>query len=149
MANALNISSEEELLQLRDEGKISEAEYNDLLGTMSISIPGEPREPATQSDMERSKRRLGKISFFLLLAGIVLPAVGFFVCSAATSWGEMDVIFNGCLVALVLLEILAFVFGVISWPDVFGKATVATVSALAVLWVLYHVLLILDVLSVR
>jgi hypothetical protein len=34
MANALNISSEEELLQLRDEGKINEDEYNQLLETL-------------------------------------------------------------------------------------------------------------------
>ncbi|MHC4693067.1 MAG: hypothetical protein ACYS67_10030 [Planctomycetota bacterium] len=138
MANALNISSEEELFQLREEGKISEAEYNDLLGTMSKSTPGEPREPATQSDMERSKRRLGKTSFYLLLAGIILPALAFFVCSAATSWGDMDVIFAACFFACVLFQLLAFVFGVVSWPDVFGKATVATILALAVIWILYH-----------
>jgi hypothetical protein len=34
MANALNISSEEELLQLRNEGKISEDEYGQLLETL-------------------------------------------------------------------------------------------------------------------
>ncbi len=35
MKNASNISSEEELLQLRNEGKITETEYQDLLATMT------------------------------------------------------------------------------------------------------------------
>jgi len=34
MANALNISSEEELLHLRNEGKISENEYEELRETL-------------------------------------------------------------------------------------------------------------------
>jgi len=138
MANALNISSEEELLQLRDEGKISEAEYNDLLGTMRKSMPGEPEEPATQVNKAGSKRRLGKIAFYLMLAGIILPGIGFVFSSAATGWGEMDVIFAACFFACVLLQLLAFVFGVVSWPDVFGKATIATILALAAIWTLYH-----------
>jgi hypothetical protein len=138
MANALNISSEEELLQLREEGKISEAEYNDLLGTMRKSMPGEPEEPATQVNKAGSKRRLGKIAFYLMLAGIILPSIGFVFSSAATGWGEMDVIFAACFFACVLLQLLAFVFGVVSWPDVFGKATIATILALAVIWTLYH-----------
>ncbi len=34
MENVSNISSEEELLELRNEGKISEDEYEELLGTL-------------------------------------------------------------------------------------------------------------------
>ena len=138
MEKVSKITSEEELLQLRDEGKISEAEYNDLLGTIRKPIPGEPEEPATQSYKERSKRRLGKIAFYLMLAGIILPGIGFVFSSAATGWGEMDVIFHACLFACVLLQLLAFVFGVVSWPDVFGKATIATILAIAAIWTLYH-----------
>ena len=37
MENVSNISSEEELLQLHNEGKISEAEYQDLLATIRKS----------------------------------------------------------------------------------------------------------------
>jgi len=50
MENVQNISSEEELLQLRNEGKISEADYQDLLGAMKKTVkvdtaPGEQNEP--------------------------------------------------------------------------------------------------------
>jgi hypothetical protein len=135
MENVSNISSEEELLQLRDEGKISEAEYNDLLGAMRKSMPSEPEEPATQMYKADPKHRLGKIAFYLMLAGIILPIVGFFFSSAATGWGDMDVIFKVCFIICVLFEMLAFVVGVISWPNVFGKATVVTISVFAVLYI--------------
>ncbi len=137
MEKVSNITSEEELSQLRDEGKISEAEYQDLLDTIKKSMPSEPEEPPTQVNKAGSKRRLGKIAFYLMLSGIILPGIGFVFSSAATGWGEMDVIFNACFFACVLLQLLAFVFGVVSWPDVFGKATIATILALAAIWILY------------
>jgi len=47
MENIPNISSEEELLALRDEGKISETEYQDLLIAMSNLHPNSAGESAT------------------------------------------------------------------------------------------------------
>ena len=137
MGNALNISSEEELLQLRDEGKISEAEYHDLLGVIKKSMPSELEESVSRLDEAGAKRRLGKIAFYLMLASFILPGIGFFFSSAATGWGEMDVIFDACFFACILFQLLAFVFGVISWPDVLGKATVTTISVLAGILILF------------
>lgn len=45
MDNLAEISSEEELLRLRDEGKISEAEYQDLLAAIRKSRPSEREVP--------------------------------------------------------------------------------------------------------
>jgi hypothetical protein len=50
MEIAANVSSEEDLLRLRDEGKISEAEYQDLLGAMKKTTkwhigPADQEEP--------------------------------------------------------------------------------------------------------
>lgn len=140
MEGISRVSSEEELLQLRNEGKISETEYSELLGAMKKSPPSADDGRKPQSDAETSRRRLGKISFCLMLAGFGLPIVVFFVSfviSAVGGLGEMDVVFTGCLIGCVLLEIPAFVFGVISWPDVLGKATVAAISAMAVLALLF------------
>ena len=56
MENVSNVSSEEELLQLRNEGKISEAEYQDLLGAMKKpSLGTEPSEdePGCTSRLSR------------------------------------------------------------------------------------------------
>ena len=115
----------------------SHAEYDDLLGAMRKSMPSEPEEPATQMDKAGPKSRFGKIAFYLMLAGIIVPIVIFFICFAITGGGEGDVIFSVCYFLCILVEIPAFIFGVISWQDVFGKATVATISAtlvLALLW---------------
>lgn len=133
MDNAMNMTSEEELLRLRSEGKISGAEYGELLGAMKRTPARGERAREPESNTDASKRRLGLIGFYLMLAGIVAPIVVFLVCFAITGGGEGDVIFSGCLVLCALLEMSAFVFGVISWPDVFGKATVAVVAAMAVL----------------
>ena len=78
MEDISNISSEEELLQLRNEGKISEEEYEELRSAMRKSTKLDV-EPATVGTNEaKSKRKLGKIAFCLMLAGIILPAVWFF-----------------------------------------------------------------------
>lgn len=58
MENVSNVSSEEELLKLREEGKISEQEYEELLGTIRRS-PGNnsnvesPAEPQFQAFRKR------------------------------------------------------------------------------------------------
>lgn len=66
----------------------------------------------------------------------------FFVCyviSTLLGLGELDVVAALCFALCVFLEMPAFVFGVISWPDVFGKATVAAISVLTVVLILYRI----------
>ena len=154
MENASNVSSEEELLQLRNEGKISEAEYNDMLHLMK-TCPAEPEEAPSYADKSTSKRKIGKIAFALMLAGVVIPLAGYVLLTpgfgrkvkgvsqtvvmvrdsnmAANSVelrgkiAQTEQIFGVFYIGL-LFEIAAFVMGVISWPDVFGKATVITIS---------------------
>jgi len=133
MESISNISTEEELLQLRNDGKISEAEYQDLLETINKS-PGKGVDSSTSWDkIQDSKHKQGKIAFYLMLGGIVLPIVSFFISFAITGGGEGDVIFSICFLISILIEIPALVLGVISWTDNYGKATVITISAVAVL----------------
>jgi hypothetical protein len=171
MENVSNISSEEELLQLRNEGKISEAEYQDLLDSLqkATKVHIEPTTP--EIDKAKSKRKLGKIAFCLMLLGIVVVPVWFWVTAHRTTApdyrapsprrtvigpngeklsapageefaepavGEMRRGFSPWHIGLILiLEIAAFVMGVISWPDVFGKAAVITISVIVVLVLLF------------
>lgn len=125
------------MLQLRDEGKISEAEYNDLLAAMRTSSPQSNEGTAPGMDKTKSKRRLGKIAFVLMLGGIVLPIV--LNLLLASRPGEMNPTFHRFGLCLVF-EIAAFVLGLISWSDVYGKITVVTIAAIAVLVLLYMVL---------
>ena len=70
MENVSNISSEEELLKLREEGRISEQEYKELLGTIRQS-PGNntnlesPAEPQFQAFRKR-----------LLVGGLIICILG-------------------------------------------------------------------------
>ena len=136
MESVSNISSEEELLQLRDEGKISEAEYNDLLAAMRKPPPNNVEEEVPHFiDTARTKRKQGKVAFVLMLVGIILPAVLFLLIGMALRAHEpgTGLAIGSWFFLGVAFEIGAFVFGVISWPDVYGKATVAVVAALAVI----------------
>ena len=75
MQNASNISSEDELRQLRNEGKINESEYEELLTAMRKSVANEAETPPPQTEKSTSKRKLGMIAFVLMLVGIILPAM--------------------------------------------------------------------------
>jgi hypothetical protein len=115
----------------------SQTEYDDLLGATKKPTSAGTVAPAPQSGKASSKHRFGVIAFYLMLAGIVVPIVIFSICFAITGGGEGDVIFSVCYFLCILFEIPAFVFGVISWQDVFGKTTVATISAMLVLALLW------------
>lgn len=134
MESISNVSSEEELLQLRNEGKISEAEYNDLLAAMRKPSPKGNEDAAPGIDKAKSKRKLGKIAFVLMLVGIVLPVV--LNLLLASRPGETNPTFRR-LSLFPVFGIAAFVLGVISWPDVYGKATVAVVAVMAVLALMF------------
>ena len=140
MENVTNISSEEELLGLRNEGKISEAEYQDLLTAMRKPSSNGGEEAAPEIEKAKSKRKLGKIAFVLMLAGILLPVIPFFAIELLSGPNTRAAIAPFFFLGLAF-EIAAFVTGVLSWPDVFGKASVLTTSILAVLSVLLIVLI--------
>ena len=75
MEGIANISSEEELLALRREGKISEVDYNELLGAMKKAPSSGTDAAMPESDEGASKRRLGKIALYLMIGWIVVPAL--------------------------------------------------------------------------
>ena len=138
MKNVSNISSEGELLQLHNDGKISEAEYRDLLETIKKSPAKGADFSELRVEIPNTKLRQGKIAFYLMLTGIVLPIVIFSICFAITGGGEGDIIFSVCLFLSVLIEIPAFVLGLISWRSAYGKAAVITMSTVAVL-IVFHI----------
>ncbi|MCK4292359.1 MAG: hypothetical protein KAY65_04125 [Planctomycetes bacterium] len=140
MENVTNISSEEELLGLRNEGKISEAEYQDLLTAMRKPSSNGGEEAAPEIEKAKSKRKLGKIAFVLMLAGILLPVIPFFAIELLSGPNTRAAIGPFFFLGAAF-EIAAFVTGVLSWPDVYGKASVLTTSILAVLSVLLIVLI--------
>ncbi|MBL7154548.1 MAG: hypothetical protein ISS79_12605 [Phycisphaerae bacterium] len=180
MEDISNVSSEEELLQLRDEGKISGAEYNDLLAAMRTPPPDHVEEVASGIDDARTKRKQGKTAFVLMFVGIIFPLVALALTAATpphehnvavaelnSSQGSaiaaeevierqkelkqqveklkkatrdkrkwMLITTSSFFVLGVVFGIAAFVLGVISRPDTYGKATVTSIAAIAVIAIL-------------
>ena len=139
MENISNVSSEEELLELRSEGKISEDEYQQLLAAMKKSSHSDAEEPAWKTDKSKSKRKLGKIAFVLMLVGLILPSICFLAMEmlAQTTAENAHPKIVPWFFPGVAFEIAAFVLGVIAWPDVLGKATVITIALVIVLLFLF------------
>ena len=187
MENISNASSEEELLQLRNEGKISEVEYQDLLAAMRTPSPENVEEVPPAIDAARTKRKQGKIAFVLMFVGIIFPLLGWagFGLGAFAAVGKkvevstkvnikhgrspghpitaedaakrqkdieqragqlrvasagkcmwMYLTTVSCFALGVVFGIAAFVLGVISRPDTYGKATVTSIAAIAVIAIL-------------
>ena len=72
MEGISNITSEEELLQLRDDGKISEAEYAELLEAMNNPTSGKS-EPLTAAEPQFEAFRVRLLTFGLVSCIIGLP----------------------------------------------------------------------------
>jgi len=136
MENASSLSSEEELLGLRNEGKISEGQYQELLGAVRKTPQKEQAEAVTESDEWKSRHKRGKIAFTLMLAGLVLPVTCFLAVQVLAPQGASPVILGPWFILGLALELTAFVMGTLAWPDLFGKAAVITIAILAVIVVL-------------
>jgi len=132
MEDVSNVSSEEELLRLRNEGKISEQEYNELLGSMKVP-PRPDNERVAEGGDKRglsrwSKERLGKTALCLMLLAFIIPAVGFAIASAlrpaASPEGPQPIMTLGCFIYVgLILAIAAFALGIAGWPNVYAKVT--------------------------
>jgi hypothetical protein len=82
MANALNISSEEQLLQLLNEGKITEEEYEQLRQTLQKSL--ELESESTNTSESRPARTSG-----LAIASLVFSLIGPLGCIPAIICGHI------------------------------------------------------------
>ena len=118
MENVSNISSEEELIQLRNEGKINEAEYQDLLASMKKYPPSEGEDSVSEVAKLTSKRKLGIAAFVLMAVGIVCPIFGIIV----TWFVGLTFVLLLFLPLALILELTALVLGILAWPSAAGKA---------------------------
>jgi hypothetical protein len=146
MENSTNITSEEELFQLRNEGKISEVEYQDLLSTMRKPTSSVSKEVIPQADETRSKRKFGKIAFALMLIGIFLPTLCYlalvtitqiFVSPHLPERTSAHVGYAIWFFLGLMFEIAAFTLGIISWRNDYGKAATIISGIILVLSVLF------------
>ena len=136
MESVPNVSSEEELLGLRNEGKISEAEYQDLLSAMSSSAPAPQGPVQPQPSEAAATHRRGRTALIIMLVGFLLPALGYGILAMLLAGPKIAPWF---FLALAF-QIVAFALGVSSWRDVYAKATVTTISVIAAFILLLYIL---------
>ena len=138
MTDFSNITSEQELLQLRNEGKITDDEYQQLRDAMQSTQQGGAQTPEPMLKEQKSKRKLAITGFCIMLAGFTLPfMIWYFVEQAAQAHhpnrhAAMAPWFFMC----ILFEITALTIGIIAWPQRIAKATVITICTVIVLSIL-------------
>ena len=131
MENVSKISSEEELLQLRNEGRVSEDEYRDLLSAVRKAPLKDTAMSAPDADESEAKSKRGRIALALMLLGIILPTICFLTLQMLVP-ENASLAVGPWLCLSLALEIAALVLGILAWPDIFGKATLITIAAIVV-----------------
>ena len=157
MENLSTISSEEELMKLREEGKINQIEYEELHTAMvQQSNKRSSDDLSLEVDKPKPKTKLGILAFVLMLIGFILPVILWSLAESeaqanqppnpnvemhgAIANVEMHVSIAFFLFLGVAFEIAAFVLGIIAWSSAFGKAVVISIASILVLFVLSVVL---------
>jgi len=100
MEDVSNISSEEELLHLRNEGKISEGQYQDLLAAMRKSVPSDGSAKAPPEPEFRAFRKR------VLIGGMIICWIGLpagFILDLPLVWALSIV---GLFVAAIKMRLL-------------------------------------------
>jgi len=116
MENVSNISSEEELLQLRNEGKISETEYEELLETLRKSVKPDTGEtnPVQSEPVKTSGLAIASLVLSLVIPIGCIPAI---VCGhIALRKIEKDAMLQGRGLALAGLIIGYVILGLFIAP---------------------------------
>lgn len=131
-------TSEQELKALLEEGKITQEEYEQLLGAIhqkdkspsGFDVPVQPK----------SRAGFGRTALILMLAGILLPLVLFalaVVSGGGLKWAVLSIIVGTLCVPC---EIAAFIFGIIGWKSPAGKVAAIGVPAMGVVLIMFSLI---------
>jgi len=128
-------TSEQELKELLDDGKISEEEYQQLLEALHKKQAAEPEPSFRQPVSTKSPAKYGKTALILLIAAVLLPFVGIALALIfhltgiwLGRWLLLPLLFLGMLCGIV-----AFIFGIIGWKSPAGKIAALGVPCLGFL----------------
>jgi hypothetical protein len=129
-------TSEQELKQLLDEGRITEEEYKELLEAIRqketvqkpVDVPQQPTDP-------KPRTGYGKAALILMIAGVLMPiaalAAHFVIMYAGVRLGMF--LFLPFLLLGIFCLFLAFIFGIIGWKTAGGKIAAIGVPCLGLL----------------
>ena len=138
MENAANLSSKEELLKLKNEGRITEEEYQELLEAINKNPASKEDAPRNISE-DNSKSKLGKIAVVITLAGIILPFPCYFIIEAMAP-PNGHAAFGPWFGLGIIVELVALDLGIKSWRTENGKAAAIASGIIIFLAALFTVL---------
>lgn len=122
-------NSEQELKQLLDDNKITQAEYEQLLSAMKekpkVQTPPPAAIPATPKP---PKKGLGRAALILFIVFFVLPVIS--IPFSALVPGKILAL---CGLPVFLCGLLAFIFGIIAWKTTPGKIAAIGVPVVYIL----------------
>jgi len=128
-------TSEQELKQLLEEGRITEEEYRELLEAIRqketvqkpVEVPQNPADPIPRTGY-------AKAALILMIAGFVLPIATIISVMLLIPVGFrfQFMVFPFILLGM-LCELLAFIFGIIGWKTPQGKIAAIGVPCLGLL----------------
>lgn len=141
-------TSEQELKQLHDEGRITEDEYKELLEAIrQKEVVQEPVDVPPKSAEPKPKNKFGEAALVLFLLSIVIPVISILLAFVLSAM-RMKLFIAGPFIFLgFLCALLAFIFGIIGWKSTPGKIAAIGVPCLGVL--ILPGLLLLSLFSVR
>ncbi len=130
-------TSEQELKQLLDEGKITEDEYQELLEALrQKETVQEPVGAPIQPSEAKPRTGCGKAALMLMIAGVLIPIAALAVHFAIAKFADVRLVmflFIPFLLLGILCEFLAFIFGIIGWKTAQGKIAAVGVPCLGLL----------------
>lgn len=133
-----NISSEQELKQLLDDGRITEEEYKELLEAIRqketvqkpVQVSKQPIEPKRHTGYGKAALILFILSILLPLSTVIVKIV---IGLSGASWGRLTLMIGPSILMGLLCAVLAFVFGIIGWKSAPGKVAVIGVPCMGLM----------------
>jgi hypothetical protein len=138
-------TSEQELKQLLEEGKITEEEYQQLLEAIH---PKDKPQDITENPLQAKPRAgYGKAALVLFVLSIVLPfiPIAFALITRALGvmvWARLTLLLTPFILLGLLCALLAFIFGIIGWKSAAGKTAAIGAPCLGLLFALAILLLL-------
>ena len=127
-------TSEQELKQLLDEGRITEEEYTELLEV--IRQKETVQKPVEKPKVSKPRAGYGKAGLTLMILGFILPVIAIILSLLSIKFFGLKLrmfLFLPCLAIGFLCELLAFIFGIIGWKTASGKIAAIGVPCLGLL----------------
>ena len=125
-------TSEQELKQLLEEGKITQEEYQELLE--AIRQKETAVKPTDELTQPKPRNGFGKAALILMISGLLLPVVVIMITLALNVVGVRFAVAAGMpfLFLGVICLLLAFIFGIIGWKTKPGKFAAIGIPVLGI-----------------